>query len=268
VLIGNGHACPPDVSPLPDCCPWRSSYPDRLIRTERRVLETLNGQLMAQSEPPLDRVGQLFARATANWIATFRELDHYPERPAGNHEYVGAWSELPAQKPIWPNREGPRVFAYLKTAATAAPVLAELDRRGLPTVAFVPGADHMNLPSYSDSVRVSGEPLDIEPAARECDVAILHSGHSVARFLLAGKPILALPLTGEQHLMAANVARIGAGEWLHPERLELLPQYIERILTDGRYRAAAAEFAQRYAECTPARQLQQVIDRLIHIAGC
>ena len=263
VLLATGHACPPDVAPLPDCCAWRNSYPDRLRRTEQRVLDTLNRQLIAQGQPSLERVAQLFTRATANWLTTFPELDHYPHRAAGEHEYVGVWSELPAQKPQWPDGHGPRVFAYLKTPTVAAQVLAELNRRGLPTIAFVPDADLSGLPTDQGSVCITRKPFDIGIAARECDLAIIHSGHNTAaRLLLAGKPILAVPLSGEQQSVASNVARLGAGEWLHPERLELLPQFLDQLLSETRYRAAAGEFSRRYAAWTPERQLQQVVDKL------
>jgi UDP:flavonoid glycosyltransferase YjiC (YdhE family) len=268
VLLGNGHAVPPDVSPLPDCCPWRNSYPDRLLRTEHRVLAEFNQQLIAQGKPPLARVGELFTRADANWIATFPELDHYPDRPAGNHEYVGAWSELHSKKkPSWPAGDGPRVFAYLKTAPLAAQVLAELERRGLPTVAFVPDAEEAGLPSIRGCVRVSREPIDMGQAARQCDLAILHSGHSNARFLQAGKPVLALPLSGEQELMSRNIIRLGVGEVIHPERVDLLPGVLDQLLGEERYRAAAGGFAKRYADWTPERQLEQVVERLDQMAS-
>ena len=267
VLVGSGHSCPPDVTPLPDCCPWRNSYPDRLLRTEQRVLGILNQQLIAQGEAPLERVGQLFTRCAANLIATFPELDHYPNRPAGNHEYVGTWSELPGEKPCWPMGDGPRVFAYLKPASLAGQVLSELDRRGLPTVAFVPDGDEGNWPSVRGSVTISRKPIDIARAAGESNLAVLNSGQITARFLLAGKPILTLPLNGEQSLMAANIVRLGAGEWLHPAQVELLPQVIDRLLGEDRYRAAAAEFAQRYGRWTPERQIEQVVERLDQMAS-
>ena len=48
VVFGTGFYAPPDVSPLPDLCPWRNNYPDRLLFTERRVLESANSQLREQ----------------------------------------------------------------------------------------------------------------------------------------------------------------------------------------------------------------------------
>jgi hypothetical protein len=267
VLLGSGHGCPPDVMPLPDCCPWRNSYPDRLLRTEHHVLATLNMQLVSQGEQPLQRVGNLFTRVDANWIATMPELDHYPDRPAGRHEYVGVWSELPAEKPCWPEGDGARVFAYLKPALLAAQVLAELERRGLRTIAFVPNGEAMGLPAARGSVRVNREPVDISDVAVECDLAIIHSGHSTARFLLAGKPLLAFPLSGEQQLMAQNIVRLGVGKSLHSEQIELLPHVIDQLIGDERYRAAAEAFANRYTAWTPERQLRMVVDKLETLAA-
>ena len=61
-------------------------------------------------------------------------------------------------------------------------------------------------------MRMVDQPVDIAAAARECDVAILNGTHaSTAAVLLAGKPILQLPLFLEQQLIAQNVERLGAG---------------------------------------------------------
>ncbi len=267
VLLATGHACPPDVTPLPDACPWRDNYPDRLRATESRVLEVVNGQLTAQGQAALERLAQLFTRVDANLLTTFPELDHYPQRAAGGHQYVGVWSELPAASPVWPAGGGTRVFAYLKTSPLAAQVLAELDRRGWPTVAFVPDADSMGWPHSRGWVNVSREPLDISTAARECDFAILHSGHNAtAQLLLAGKPVLALPLSGEQQVVASNVVRLKAGEWLHPDCLDVLPRFLDRLTGDDRYQSAAAAFSRRYADWTPELQLQSVVDRIAEMA--
>ena len=67
-------------------------------------------------------------------------------------------------------------------------------------------------------------------------------------------------------MVADNVLRLGAGELVHPERLELLPLALDRLTTDPRYRAAANAFAQRYAEWTSIRRLQHVIDTLTRLA--
>jgi UDP:flavonoid glycosyltransferase YjiC (YdhE family) len=267
VLLATGHACPPDVAPLPDCCPWRNSYPDRLRRTEQQVLDTLNKQLAALGQPPLERVAQLFTRTTANWLTTFPELDHYQQRPAGQHEYVGVWSHIPGEEPVWPRGKGLRVFAYLTTMPTVGHVLAKLERRGLPTLAFVPAADALRLPSVRGSVRVSRGPLDIRFVLNQCDLAVVHGGHATAQFLLAGKPVLALPLSGEQQCVASNIARLGAGDWLHPDQVEALPQVVDKLVQDDRYRTAARRFAQRYAAWTPERQLQWVVNGLEELAA-
>jgi UDP:flavonoid glycosyltransferase YjiC (YdhE family) len=64
-----------------------------------------------------------------------------------------------------------------------------------------------------DRVDFEDRPLDLGAAARECDFAILNAGHgATAPMLLAGKPVLELPLQLEQSLTASAVADMGAGE--------------------------------------------------------
>ena len=101
------------------------------------MLATLNAQLESRRQPALTCVGELFGRVRANVLATFPELDHYPDHERG--EYWGTRSGAGGMPSAWPDGSGPRLFAYLKPFRGLDHVLDELAARGLPSVVHVGG---------------------------------------------------------------------------------------------------------------------------------
>ncbi|HZN64819.1 MAG TPA: hypothetical protein VFB66_05925 [Tepidisphaeraceae bacterium] len=79
---------------------------------------------------------------------------------------------------------------------------------------------------------------------------MLNANHgTLCRLLLAGRPTLLVPLTLEQSVLTRRVCALGAAEVCPPAagNGELAREKIERLATEGTYRAAAAEFARRHA---------------------
>lgn len=260
VLLGFGYGCPPDVPELPDLCPWRDNYPERLRMTESQVLARLNDQLAAQGQPPLAHVAELFRRADLNILTTFRELDHYHER--GEAEYWGVLSDLPGEVPEWPAGARPRVLAYLKPMPVVGQLLGELARRGLSTLAYVPQTQNAQPVAPQGSVWVTDRPLDFARLLPRCDLAILNAGHyATARALLAGKPLLLIPISGEQQIVATGAVRLGAAVNA-TDGTAHVPEALDRLLDDERYAQAARRFAARYADFDSRKLLERILDRL------
>jgi hypothetical protein len=262
-LLGFGYGVPPDVTPLPDLCPWRDNYPQRLAMTEAAVLAGLNAQLAAQHQPPLARVAELFNRVDSRILTTFAELDHYQNRPGA--EYWGVLSDWRGAAPAWPSGGRPRVLAYLQPAPVVGQLLGELARRGFSTLAYVPRSPAAEL-SHS-SVRVTSDPLDLGALLPQADLAILHAGHfTTARALLAGKPLLLLPISGEQQLVAENSVRLGAAVTADLEAASIFPA-LDRLASDESCALAARRFAERYADFDSRRALERIAGHLESLAG-
>ncbi len=265
VQVGTGFACPPAVSPLPDLRDWQDHYPDRIRATEARVLAALNAQLESQRQPGLACVGELFGRVRANVLATFPELDHYPDHERG--EYWGTWSGDGGTPPAWPDGDGPRVFAYLKPFRGLHRVLDELAARGLPSVVHV-GGGFDGRRWQQTPVRVSAEPLDMAAVARDCDIAITNAGHgTTAAMLLAGVPLLQMPIQVEQYHNARATERIGAGIHVTLGDRESFSTALDRLLNEPAYRAAAAAFARRHADHDPDEAVRRLVDRIVSLAA-
>ena len=265
VLFGTGFYDPPDMTPLPDICPWRDNYPDQLLMTERRVLQVINSQLNACGISPLERVAQLSTRADAHLLITYPEMDHYRDRTTG--EYVGPWGELPGESPCWPNVPGMRVFAYLKSMEALPYLLHYLRHSRLPTLVYAPNASSVATSFDSDSLSVCDRPLDIKQISQQCDLAILNAGHNTTlQMLLAGKPILAIPLSGEQHLVAQNIVRLNAGVCVSPHEYHQAVASLQLMLGENRFAIGAQSFAEKYADIRRERHVQRVLEVLETVA--
>ncbi|MEO0532084.1 MAG: hypothetical protein AAF266_16145 [Planctomycetota bacterium] len=261
VVFGTGFYSPPDTEELPDLCPWRDNYPDRLRLTERTVLETANRQLESQSVPPLARLTELYCRAAASLLTTYPEMDHYPDRTGGH--YIGPWGELPGITPDWPPGDGPRVFAYLKRMEALPYVLAHLREKRWPTLVYAPEATDIATKFASRTLHVVDSPLDIREVAAGCSFAVLNAGHNATlRLLLACKPVLALPLNGEQQLVTRNVERLGAGLGIRPTQPVKAVACLNRLESDPTYAEAAQAFGSRYAETDQHQREARVVAQL------
>jgi hypothetical protein len=264
-LLGTGFACPPDVEPLPDLRPEPEpqSEPDPV---ECRVRDAASGCLAAMGEPPLGRLGSLFRRVDESLLATWPELDHYGERAEA--DYVGVWPGEWGSAPQWPDGSGARVFAYLKRFRALPALVKMLDRAGLPSLIHLDGvAPDAARRLESPYVRVVLEPVHLERAARECAVAVLNASHgTTAAVLLAGRPILAVPLHHEQFLVARRVVRAGAGQLASGDAPDQIAAGMRRLLGDPRFRAAAGAFAERHAGYDADAGIANVVDRIDGLA--
>ncbi len=266
VVVGTGFYAPPDTSPLPILCPSDEAYPDRLARTEQLVLGHMNEVLTRHGQPPLARVGQLFARADENFLATFAELDHYQVRAGGN--YIGIWASVPGEPPDWPAGEGPRIFAYLRPFAELRGLLGRLRVLAHPTIVYLAGTDfdHMSRAAPSH-LKFVARPVEMERVSRECDMAILYAPHdTLASMLLAGKPMLLIPQHREQLIMARSAERLGAAFVASDHDRKQIFAGLDAVLGDQRYSEAAQSFARKYAEFRPAVALRRVVDRVESLA--
>ena len=233
-----------------------------MFQDEQRVLRTINEVLSCLQCAPIASVAQLFAEVEDRFLTTYRELDHYRDRQ--RERYYGALSKSIGARPSWPNAAGPRVYAYLKQFAGMPSVLGILKEYGLPTVIVGDGIDPSLLERY-DGGNIHFEPsaVDIDAAAQECDLALLNCTHgTTAHMLLAGKPIVALPLTQEQFVTAVRVEQFGAGIAVPCFDPQQIAASFRAVLSLNSYRSRAREFAARYADWTSTSQAGLMVDRI------
>jgi hypothetical protein len=263
LVLGTGFGIPPADAPLPY---FDGGAADTWLKAaEDRITATANQALQGLGTPPLARLADIYD-AEAQVFFTFRELDHYPERDAG--DYWGATQQDAGVAPAWPALKGRRVFAYLKPFKTLPSLLTTLRDAGHPTLIYLSkGAEDMAKQYAGGNLAFSEKPVDLKAAVAEAEVVICHSGHgTISAALLAGKPLLLLPLNMEQRMLSTRVVRAGAGLAAPALGPDGMREKFLRLMAEPAYTAAARGFAERHAslevETIPER-FADLAERLI-----
>jgi UDP:flavonoid glycosyltransferase YjiC (YdhE family) len=170
--------------------------------------------------------------------------------------------------PQWPAGNGPRVFAYLKGGHRGiAQVLHALAARGCRTIAYVPDVEAGRAAPVADPrIVYSDKPVDLGAAFATADACACHVGTgTTARALLAGVPLLLLPMQAEQKLNARAVERMGAGVVVKQSAsADEIEQALARVLDERAIRDAARAFAARHDGLTLDQQTAALADAVEH----
>ena len=245
ILLGTGFGVPPHSYPLP---PFLGETDMTVLRAdEDRVSACINAALATFGERALTHVADLYA-ADASVLFTLKELDHYPGRDGV--EYWGPTNQDAGLAPEWPAADGKRVFAYLKAFKTLPALLATLKQSGLPTLVYLKdGTPELMQQFACDTLRFTTRPVDLRRTVRDSSLVLCHSGHgTVSAALLAGRPVLALPLNLEQRMLAVRVEQSGAGLAAPALAPQGMQQKFERLLAEPGFTSAAGAFAEQYRD--------------------
>jgi UDP:flavonoid glycosyltransferase YjiC (YdhE family) len=275
IVTGLGFFCPPDMAPWPSLT-RRPVGDDELLAHEAGVLARVNRLLARAGRPALERLGQLYGDADETFLQTFEELDHYPRRPAGA-KYWGPVHAPGGVEPSWPTGGGgPRVFAYLKNSPAVGEVLAALAELGGPTVVLADGVDAAvrrkfeaapaSTSSRRATMRFETRRLDMAKVREACDLAVHNANHgTLCQLLLGGKPMVQVPLTLEQQVLARRVEALGAAQTMKGRAAEVgeeVRRKLHAVATEGRYAEAARRFAEKYGAFDPEVQVRRMVGRV------
>ena len=264
--IGTGFCAPVDESPLRNLRSWMKVELAKLIADEERILSNANAVLRDFGAAGLDRLSQLYSDADEQFLTTYPELDHYPNRPAGR--FYGVWeTEVTGNSFTWPKGNGPKVFCYLKDATGILETVTFLKSTGCPTVVFAPEIAAKLQPCVGPTLSVFNQPLDMNQVRRKCDVAILNATHATtASMLLSGNPVLSVPLTLEQVILAQRVQDLGAGLGVSPGQPTQFAAAFQGITRDKRFAQNAQAFAAKHANYDSQKAIAEVVQRIEELA--
>jgi hypothetical protein len=264
-VIGTGFEWPPDVYPLPNLRPWLGDAEEALRQDEEKVLSNANRVLDIWGEAPLEQLSQLYHQVELGFLATFRELDHYPDRRGA--DYWGAWADMGGKTPVWPARHGKRIYAYLKPFPALPALVALLNKLRCPTIVYVDGVDTKFQQRFrSTTLHFENEPLDLHKVGTTCDLAILNGNHgTTVSMLLGGKPMLHVPIYLEQALTGEAVMRIGAGLAAPSTKPDRIEAALIALLYSEKYSESARCFSANYSGFRAERQIEKVAQRVEEI---
>ena len=262
ILLGPGFYSPPDRSPMPQVRLPLAGKDRDLAHVESEVLSTTNSLRMRMGLPVWSRLSQLYADVHENILTTFRELDPY-ERPSATYWGIGPC--VSGCRPDWPHGSGQRIFAYLKPFPALPALLGFLNQLRQPTLICADGVDRKIQDHFrSETLQFTSAPPELTEVSRQCDLAILNGTHaSTATMLLAGKPVLQIPITGEQFLTAQRTTALGCGPSAPCTDPQVIVNRLEWLLHAGEPRLAARRIAARYDGFDPVDQVRQVAARIV-----
>ena len=262
--VGIGFYMPPAGRDLPSLRDWEPIPAARLRGAEARVLETANAVLARHAEPPFAHAADLLL-GDLPLLCTWPELDHYQRDAAAVPRWYGP-NFLPqtGEAPAWPAGNGPKVFAYLKSDhPDHAALLTALAGQGCRTLCYLPEvASGRPAPVKHPLIRYAAGPVSLSAAfVEDCALCVCHGGEAtLVQALLAGVPVLLLPMQAEQFLISRCVGRTGAavnaGELRRPVDWAAL---LRRMLGEPGFRESAQAFARRHAGFTQAGQALELV---------
>lgn len=257
---------------MPSIRPWENPVRERLLASERRVLADINAILTHFGARPYRRLAEMFGPNPI--LATFEELDHYGPREGAC--YVGSIHGLGrTPQTSWPAGDGPRVVAYLRSHHKATTgVMMALAEAGIRAVCIVPEAGEAFKQRHaSQAVAILDHPVTLGPLLEEADAMIGYASiGTVTEALLKGVPLLMIPATVEQYLLAKRVEAIGAGVVIEgASGQERIRDGLAALLARTEYRSKALAFSAKYAMTSVPRAAdlaaQVIIERLERARG-
>ncbi len=263
--IGTGFVNPPNGDQMPSLMPWRKVSTRLLHDSEQPTLMTTNAALAAVGKPTLARMSDLYADVDCTLINSFKELDHFGQRPG--FRYSGAWPRRGGDRPEWPPSTGEntkRLFAYLKRSPGLTELLERLGKCGHAVLVYGDWTtDEVCRLHATPTMRLLQRPVDLLTVAEQCDLAILNGTHgATAAMLLGGAPILQLPIYLEQRLVSERVVVLGAGCVADRTDPVAVMKRIESMLANPSFAQGARKFAESYKNVNPTKQFEFMIQQL------
>lgn len=258
--FGDGFGNPPLRAPMPPMSWWDPTPEPFDLIGERNALHVANQVAEELGLPPAASVAELL-RADDEALCTLPELDAYPERADGR--YCGPLvTPLEGAATPWPGGEAACCFVALHAQHALLPALVEALRdSGQRAVLQLAQCTPDQAAGFSsEAVVVARSPVPVAPVRAHCSHAVL-DGHAALShgLLLAGKPLLLLPTSLEQAMLARRVQALGAG--LVVDSAAALPEALRRLVDEPQWATAARAFAERHRDATDGRTLQAVVAR-------
>jgi UDP:flavonoid glycosyltransferase YjiC (YdhE family) len=246
--IGTGFYMPPPTEPIEGLAALQGFNQDQneLLTFEKHILGNINRALATFNISPLNKLSDINSQCDSNLLLGFEELDYYNNR--GKTSYIGTFKTKKGAVVNWPKGNGPKIFMYIKSFPTLPQLLQMLNDKQLPTLIYADDVSGTIKQRFSSpTLQFSEKALDMAFIGETADIAICNATFSTTcELLCSGIPILGLPLHAEQHIVALNIERIGAGLCAAQKKPKGMQFKLEALINDSRYRKSAQQFAEKH----------------------
>lgn len=240
----------------------RNAESTNLYFSDDLLVSNVNRALSALSVEPVTQASDI-VDADGHFLTTIPELDPYAtlrtdERYFGHLGLpaVGTvplnWSDRPAQQ---------RMFGYLKREYPHLQTFVnEVADQGLEARIFIPGlSDHVRDSCQTEHVQLSSQPFIMNSAYSSADFAVCHGGHStMLQSILAGIPVLGIPLQTEQFMTVQRCIDVGMARGLNPHDKLGIHQELRNIQTLAATRTAEIRLGAASTSQSEANNLNEL----------
>ena len=261
---GDGFGCPPLTRPMP-AMTWWDDRPEPFDAIgERNALHVANQAAAALGLPAAASIAELL-QAEGEALCTLPELDPYPQRQGGSYCGLLRAAEEGADTP-WPGGDAACCFVALRAEHPLLPALVaalqHADQRAVLQLADSTPEQARSL--TAEGIVVARTPVPLAQVLRHCSHAVVDGHPAITQtLLLAGKPLLLLPTSLEQQMLAHRVQALGAGLLASAagDAASELATLLKRLIDEPAWAAAAQAFAERHVDQADARTLAAVLAR-------
>ena len=263
IAAGNGFYVPVRCSPLPPYRRVHDGRAERAILTEQKLLAVLDAATRRLGAHPTSSVADA-VMPPETFLLTFPEFDPMAEHRDAATEYLGAWpSDGFGSRPEFPDGRT-KVFCYVDVNKMPERLwrVLEQSEAGVVVVNRAGNAAPRHFLNKSN-VKVMQNLADLTSAAHACDAGVTSGAlNSTLALLLAGKPVLAMPVNLEQYLNATRLERAGAGLAAPATAPGDLEAKFGALLADRDLRRGARRFAARHGSEDAATTAERMLARL------
>ncbi|MHC2071090.1 glycosyltransferase [Bremerella sp. T1] len=261
--IGTGFCQPPPIFPLPPMAWWRPHDPMELAERESSLIDRIH-RTIPGIEQPLTGLGRLFELVQGNFLTTFCDLDHYPSRQ--DAQYFGSWSPPLSRSAFtgWRPASGKKIFAYLKRMPCLGDLIRWLSESGHSVVVVGDRIDFTPLRKLvSNRIQLLDKAIDLTEIKKTCDLAILNGNHGVTcEFLLAGVPILQIPLMQEQSILSHVTVQKGFAFSASASHVPQVISQLNAALTSKQLQENSSRFASQLGSYDAEAQQHKIVETI------
>lgn len=267
VVLGEGYDCPPAVTlaPLFAVIPPSDEKRQRAALAEQRVVALANQILLSCAARPIESIAQLFHETDATLCCSYPELLPYEAQQAQFTRVMGHGGVVDHDESDSPRRDQRSIVVRLQMFPGIEIVLKWLQRQGAKV--WLIDETHEVQHRWRELTR-SFEIAHTQrfgEVVKRCDLVVMSAGHqAVATCLCAGKPMVLLPRSFDQLLLAERVMQIGAGlspPWHQPE---LIAADLDHVWREAYFRDQAKQFANRHRELS-RESLEGILQLLLKL---
>lgn len=229
VTMGVSFSSPPPSKPFGVFTDTANNV-EKMLSDDALVLKNTNSVLSGIGAITFETIDQIFYDDIKTCFLSLPEFDHFCARDESL--YYGPVLSETGIKPHWPKKHKKKVYVYLKPFPGIRQLFKLFSRFQISFVIYTNDVPKdVLVASKASNICFETRPLNLSAVSKEADLAIVNAGHTtLCQFVLAGVPVLMIPLQMEQQMLAVRMYKQSVG-WIGDTENKNFFQSIEAMLS-------------------------------------